>query len=359
MILYKIAIAPLDWGLGHVVRCIPIINLLQKNGYQIHLLGKGLSGEYLQKAFPHLPYTHFPGYEINYPLNGNFTAWALFNGPKFLRSIGKENQFIERFALKHNIDCIISDNRYGAFIRKKPSVFITHQLSPILPANLRFAKAPTLALFRYWYSFFSEIWVPDFPDKHSLCSTLATMKGVSPLFIGQKSSFTPQHVPQEKNSLLCILSGPEPQRSLLEEKLEEAAVHLHHLKVSIVRGTTKEKKHKRDKITYYDMLLPHQLANLVAKHQHLLSRSGYSSLMDWIAAQRTAILIPTPGQTEQQFLGEQLHKNNQWPLILQQHLSPNSLAAALHSKPIPFTLPNTNFDQIIEMSLSKLIKKAP
>jgi UDP:flavonoid glycosyltransferase YjiC (YdhE family) len=72
-----ILIAPLNWGLGHATRCIPIIKALQENNYIPIIASDGIALELLQKEFPYVQTLKLPSYKIEYAKNGKNFKWKL------------------------------------------------------------------------------------------------------------------------------------------------------------------------------------------------------------------------------------------------------------------------------------------
>ncbi|NNE55748.1 MAG: glycosyl transferase family 28, partial [Flavobacteriales bacterium] len=127
-----ILVSPLDWGLGHATRCIPIIHALLAEGAQVHIAASGSSLVLLKETFTELPTHEIPGYAIQYR-----TAFAnldiIFQLPRIRRAIQAEHRWLQRFLDQHAIDGIISDNRYGLWHENIANVIISHQLSPRTP----------------------------------------------------------------------------------------------------------------------------------------------------------------------------------------------------------------------------------
>lgn len=318
----NIFLAFMDWGLGHAARCVPIVELLQKQGANVIIGGEGRSLALMKATFPDLQVYELPAYNIRYSASNFQIPILLGQVPRLLKIFQEENKYVSQIIEKEQIDLIISDNRYGIWSKNIPSIYITHQLAPLAP----FRKIVFLLQQRF-LKHFDEIWIPDIEGENNLSGSLSHLypvgKNVS--FIGFLSRFShtffhPAHSPTY--ALTAILSGPEPQRSLLEEKII-AQAHLHpHLSFQIIQGKT-EKKHtfKEKNVLFHSYMTDNELLEAFQNTDIVLSRSGYSSLMDYaVLGLPKIVLVPTPGQTEQEYIGEILNKKKIAMLIAQKKL---------------------------------------
>jgi len=302
----RILIAALDWGLGHASRCIPIINHLLSKDLELILASDGRSLHLLRAEFPNLKCIELPAYQVDYSSN-NMVWNILKQGPKILNAVRREQKFLDGLLVKEKITHIISDNRYGIYNKSLPSAFICHQLFPITPI-----QGLSNAVHERMLSKFSEIWVPDFQGEKNLSGKLSHGKTkLRPKFIGPLSRFVKQ-ISENKNDLLIVLSGPEPQRSILEDKIKEALKN-EKRKIVLVQGIT----NVENKISYDGPFEIHHFMNaeklniVMNVSALVICRAGYSSIMDLAKVQKKAILIPTPGQTEQIYLAKQLSEKKQ------------------------------------------------
>ncbi len=314
----SVLVAPLDWGLGHATRCIPVIKELIKQGAGVVIAAVGNQKRLLEAEFPQLEFLEIPGYEIRYK-RGFFLKWSLiFRIPGILRQIRLENRWLEKTLQNRKVDAVISDNRYGLFHKGHFCVFITHQLyiqSGSKPSGA-FGKWIDGRLLKWNYkliSKFSCCWVPDQELGPSLAGVLshpARMPVVPAKYVGILSRFRCLELPPVKNSLLILLSGPEPQRTQFENILfrELAGVHPETIVVRGLPDTDMPVRFLGDGIKIYNHLRSEELNKLIIQSEYILARSGYSTIMDLIKLKRTAILVPTPGQTEQEYLGSYLHE---------------------------------------------------
>jgi hypothetical protein len=309
----KLLVAPLDWGLGHATRCVPVIRDLLKSNCEVWLAGEGAQEKLLREEFSSLPFLPLKGYRIKYGKSG-LTGNILLQIPSILRSIKEENNWLEEQVNKYRFEAVISDNRYGLYHENIFSVFMTHQLC--IKSSL--GKWSEKILQQWNYKFinrFNECWVPDEEGENNLAGDLShpkTFPGIAVKYISalsRFSSFSPLGDGGIKDHLLIILSGPEPQRTILENKVVDQIVNYPGT-TTIVRGLPGERNiiPSTNTIHFYNHLSSEELNAEAMKAEFIISRSGYSTIMDIAALQKKSILIPTPGQTEQEYLGNYLVK---------------------------------------------------
>ena len=315
----KLLVAPLDWGLGHATRCVPVIRDLLNSHCEVWLAGERAQEKLLREEFPSLPFLPLKGYRIKYGKSG-LTGKILLQVPSILRSIKEENKWLKEQATNYGFEAVVSDNRYGLYHEKIFSVFITHQL--FIKSSL--GKWSEKILQQWNYKFinrFNECWIPDEQGENNLAGELShpvklpliPTKYIGPLsrFARQPAdSFADQKIINEiKDHLLIILSGPEPQRTILENKVVDEIAN-YPATATIVRGLPGEKDiiPSTNTIHFYNHLSSEELNSEAMKAEFIISRSGYSTIMDIAALQKKSILIPTPGQTEQEYLANHLMK---------------------------------------------------
>ncbi|HUC81310.1 MAG TPA: glycosyltransferase [Flavisolibacter sp.] len=309
----KILVAPLDWGLGHATRCVPIIRELLAQNCQVLLAGEGKVKALLQQEFPQLPFVELPGYRIQYASSGwGLAAKIVAQIPKILSAIKKENAWLEKLVQEEGIDAVISDNRYGLYSEKIPSVFITHQLR--IKAPVKFAEDFLQGLNYQYIDKFQECWVPDAEGKNNLGGTLShptETPSVPTHYIGVLSRFDATQESSSEENLLVLLSGPEPQRSLLETQLLEELKD-YTKPVVLVRGMpgSNEELNVKENVTVFAHLPASELEAKIKAAPFVIARCGYSTVMDLAVLKKKSILIPTPGQTEQEYLAKHLMEKN-------------------------------------------------
>lgn len=305
----KILIAPLEWGLGHATRCMPLIDALLKEGAEVHIGGDGDSFKLLKEAYPFLPAHDLPAYEIEYP-SGNSGAWkTLFKAPAIIRNIQREHTEVEKLVGELQLDAIISDNRYGAWSQQIPCIFMCHQVRVLPPKPFRWGAGAILRWHKHFIHKFSALWIPDFEEAPGLGGILSHgfTFNIPIHYVGTLSRF--KDLPAENkmgNEIVAVLSGPEPQRTILEAHLIAQLKTLDR-PCTLVRGVvSKEDEFTDGKVRIISYLHKEALLNLISSTEVVICRSGYSTVMDLCTLKKKAIFIPTPGQTEQEYLAQNL-----------------------------------------------------
>ena len=300
----KILVTPLDWGLGHATRCIPIIQELLNRGCTVLIAGSGDSLLLLKNEFPQLTFFTLSAYSPVYSRTQSMIWKMASQIPKFAGVIRKEHQQIETLIEDHEIDFLISDNRYGCWSSKIPSVFITHQLNILMPKSLKWAEPLIRLINRRLIGKFSACWIPDYADrKYSLSGKLSehddAFKRVS--YIGPLSRFHHVNNGEHKYDLVCVFSGPEPQRNIFTEKVS-VQLRSSGLRYFIIRGVYSATRSSGE--NEVEFLNSEGLQTVISQASLVLARSGYSTIMDLAVSGKKGILVPTPGQTEQEYLAD-------------------------------------------------------
>jgi UDP:flavonoid glycosyltransferase YjiC (YdhE family) len=299
----NILIAPLNWGLGHATRSIPIIKALEENGYTPIIASDGVALALLKKEFSHLIALELPSYNIEYAKKAADFKWKLIkNTPRTLMAMHAEKKLVEKWIADYNLIGIISDNRLGVHSKKVPSVFITHQLT-VLSGNTTWL---TSKLHQFYIRKFDECWVPDVNESVNLTGQLGHLKSTSLnlKYIGILSRLQKLDLPIVYD-LMVILSGPEPQRTMLEEKLIFELDYFDGT-VVFIKGKVEAEQLVaiKENITYYNFMQTEQLEKTFNESETVVCRSGYTTVMDLVKMEKKALFIPTPGQFEQEFLAK-------------------------------------------------------
>lgn len=313
----KILVAPLNWGLGHATRCIPIIEALENNGYTPIIASDGVALQMLQKEFPHLQSLELPSYHIEYAKNGAFFKWKMIkNSPKMIEAILQEKKTIRQWIDEYDIAGIISDNRLGVYSKKIPSVFITHQLN-VLTGNTTWISSK---VHQHIIKKFNQCWIPDVETKPNLSGKLGHLENPEEniKYIGPLSRLHRKPT-DKKYDLMVILSGPEPQRGMLEAQLTQEMGQFKG-KVVFIKGKIEpeQKIEQADNVTYYNFMNTEELENTFNESEIVLCRSGYTTIMDLAQLGKKAFFIPTPGQYEQEYLAKKLKKEGLVPFARQE-----------------------------------------
>lgn len=306
----NVLVAPLDWGLGHTTRCIPIIQELISTGVNVMLAGNHVQKALLNKEFPHCKFLSLDGYNVSYSARRkNFVFKILQQTPSMLKTIRVENKWLDRIVDEQQIDAVISDNRFGLHSNKVPCVFITHQL--LIKNDLGGIAEKTLQQFNYeQINHFSECWIPDFANLPNLAGELShpqKMPSIPCEFIGMLTRIKKITVPKIKGHVLLMLSGPEPQRTIFE-KILFAQLEYFTGTATVVRGIPADNNLPSliNGVAVFNHLPAEHLNREICRAEYVVCRSGYSSVMDIAALDIKPILIPTPGQTEQEYLAKYL-----------------------------------------------------
>ncbi len=303
----KILVCVMNWGLGHATRCIPIIIELQKNGFDPLLASDGPALLLLRKEFPKLKSFELPSYNITYTESPKMLKWKLFlQTPHILKTIKAEKKIIRKLVKDENIHGIISDNRFGARSKNVRSVYLTHQLN-VLSGNLTYFSSK---IHQHYIRKFDECWVPDSLGKKNLSGILGHLKNnkLNVKYLGAISRFEKKSVPY-KYDYLVLLSGPEPQRSLLQNILFKA-FRKTTKKLFFIRGVVNDEEFTclNPNVTIRNYLFGKELEEVINSSRMVISRSGYTTLLDLAKLEKRAFFIPTPGQYEQEYLAERLKK---------------------------------------------------
>ena len=303
--------AVLDWGLGHATRSIPLIQRIQSEGHQVIVAANGASLQLLKNRLHNVEFVEKPGKTIRYAKSFN-TLKIAQQAPSFLASVGDEKVWTHHFVSDHPVDLIISDNCYGVLDPRVPSILITHQLNLPVPSILGGAAKK---LIRKLTSGFTSIWVPD---SNGMLSGVLSQPDPSgrAIMVGALSQFE-MTVEKGDSILVGMVSGPEPHRSILQEGLQKLFL-ADGRKATIIAGRPSGGSESIENLTILYDSSPEEIAALITGAEVIICRAGYSSLMDLVALKKRAILIPTPGQLEQEFLADHWQEKFGFE-ILEQH----------------------------------------
>lgn len=334
----KVLVCPLDWGIGHATRCVPVIRKFMESGDEVVIAADGRPYEFLKKEFPGCRIVRFRGAQITYSKRGKAVIKILGLTPLLLLSYYLERKDLKKLIRDEDPEVVVSDNRYGLWTKDRFCIFITHQLRVIPPASLKFlSKRFNRVIFRQVEKF-DECWIPDFEMHHGLAGQLShpDILPANTHYIGTLSRFSAtdgqRDLPLSPDyDILVALSGPEPQRTILEEMVFQQLQNS-GLTGIIVRGLTEitEEFDLTDRIKVFSHLETARMKDYLLRSHMIICRSGYSSLMDLVTLGKNAILIPTPGQTEQEYL-----------------------ARYLMEKKIYFSMPQDRFDLLYALEMTR------
>ena len=351
----RVLVAPLDWGLGHATRCVPIIERLLAEGHEVVIAADGYPLRFLRREFPHLDWVKFEGLKVEYADGQSQVGAMLRQLPRFLRDIWREHKRLKEIVRMYDIDMVVSDNRFGLWCRGVYSVYMTHQLMVKMPRGLEWMEWAVWRFHRWFIKHYDECWVPDIEGEGNLSGDLSHKYPLleNTKFIGVLSRFSREKVEwedvrveaealglQQRYDVVAVLSGPEPHRSNLEQEITDCRLQItddsqqstvnsqqtitpseqssrppktggqykivnSQQSLLIVQGLPEDDlrlAEHRDGVDYIPHLPTRLLQWYMQEAEEIVCRSGYSSIMDLHTIGRKAHLIPTPGQTEQEYL---------------------------------------------------------
>ncbi|MDR3654031.1 MAG: hypothetical protein P4L34_13810 [Paludibacter sp.] len=305
----KILICPLNWGLGHATRCVPIIRKLRSEGHEVVVLADGFPLELLRQEFPTLHFIDYPSYSVYYAKGKSQVGAMLFNLPTIISGIIREHYWLRDLLQSEHFDQVISDNRFGMWSNQVHSVYITHQLMVKMPENLKFLELIVHNIHKAFINRYDDCWIPDRKENGGLSGDLAHKYPLprNAKFIGTLSRFRgmANTQPNTDYEVVAVISGVEPQRTIFEENLILKYKNRSQ-KTLIICGQpqTKKKETQIGNVTLISHLSDFEMAAFFIGSKKIICRSGYSGIMDLEALNclHKAELIPTPGQTEQEYL---------------------------------------------------------
>lgn len=302
----------MDWGLGHATRSVPVIRaLMEKN--EVILASAGRSADFLRDYFPYLVVLEKPAYAISYSPKLPLVAGLLIRLPGIFQTIKDEKKWVEKQELMKTIDLVLSDNCYGFYSQKAFSIIITHQMMLKTPFGFEWAQGFVHRKIKDWIDVFDECWIPDFADNTDNLSGDLSHRyppGANVKFIGSLSRFSGKMLPHSEKDvdMVYLISGPEPSRTqFFNDCLKEAISKKY--KAAIVSGLPGPAVETHiASVSIYNHLPDDRLVSLLSRAVKIKCRSGYSTIMDLNELGLSADFIPTPGQTEQEYLAKYLQK---------------------------------------------------
>jgi len=305
----KILICPLNWGLGHATRCVPVVRQLLADGHEPVLVSDGYPLEFLRQEFPTLRFIEYPSYPVFYAAGKSQVGAMIISFPNILKGILNEHTWLRNLLQTEQFDQVISDNRFGMWNKQVHSIYITHQLMVKMPFYLKFLEPLVHRIHKAFINRYDECWIPDVEGKIGLSGDLSH-KYPLPLhaaFIGPLSRFREMEntQPDARFKVVAVISGVEPQRTIFEKSLIDRFKNADYSTL-IVAGLPQSEKivEQINSITLISHLHDQELASVLLGATKIISRSGYSTIMDLKALNclYKAEFIPTPGQTEQEYL---------------------------------------------------------
>ncbi len=303
----RILVCPLDWGLGHATRCIPVIHSLLKRHAEVFIASSDGALELLKQEFPHVTFFELPPYRPAYQSTGLLSMAMLAQLPKFKKVISDEHTVLEELVRNHSIDLVISDNRYGCWSATVRSVFITHQVNLLMPKGFSWMSSLINYFLHRYIKKFSEVWVPDQDGEFTF--PFAAKKMINQKYIGWLSRFKKNSSMGQTYEVIALVSGPEPQRSAFQKLLTGQLILSGKASLLVTGQPGKMLRSRNGNLEIVNHLPAEELSKAIQASEVIICRSGYSTVMDLIALGRRAIFVPTPQQPEQEFLADFLEKN--------------------------------------------------
>ncbi|MDR2581250.1 MAG: hypothetical protein LBC85_09700 [Fibromonadaceae bacterium] len=321
----KIIVSPLDWGLGHATRCVAIIKAWLAKGADVEIASAACHKDFFSQEFPNLLWHEAPAYDIRYPAHGILMPlWALRQLPHLKKVMKEENKWLANLVERRKPEQIISDNRFGFFNPKVKSTYITHQLRIAFPKPFIIFEKLGENWHRSIMRNFDEILVPDYPEFPGLAGKLShpsytdkKIKYIGPISRLHSIPLLGEQPKAERASsktidILALLSGPEPQRSVFEQEAVKRLL-VTPGEHCLVRGLPGESEVPNLPFPVFNHLSAEDLREKILASRTVLCRSGYSTVMDLHLLKANAIFVPTPGQTEQEYLAELAASQNFLP----------------------------------------------
>jgi len=320
----KIIYGICSWGLGHATRSLPVIRKLINEKHELTIISNGRSLELLKKELgKEIKYIDIPDYPMLLSKNSRqFMAKSLIYWPKFIGGIHKGFSQLKQILEKEKYDRIISDARYDIYSRKIPSFFISHQMRIMNPLRIKMLENGSEIFNLFFFKRFCGVIVPDFKDDNisgDLSHNLKKIDENKLHFVGVLSDFK-QKITKKDIDYFISISGPEPQRTMFEETLLSQVESLNG-KIVITLGKTENlDKFENEKIETYSFLSKEKREEYLNKSKLVISRSGYSTILDLSVIGTKALMCPTPGQIEQEYLSEYHNKKKTFYSVNQENI---------------------------------------
>lgn len=345
----QILVAPLNWGIGHASRCISIINWLLVSNFKPIIASDGEALLLLQKEFPEQEFIELPAFNITYQKYGKHLKLKLLRQlPHIVKTLKAERKITKSIIKNYNIDGIISDSRFGIYSKSIPSVIITHQLN-VLSGRTSFISSKINKL---QLKNFNEIWVPDFKHTPNLSGKLGHLSENSQLNIKYLGPLSRLNKTEKKTKydLMILLSGPEPQRTILENKLIKELQDYKGI-ILLIKGKVeaKQTKSQTGHFTIYNYMTSEALENAINSSKIIISRSGYTTVMDLAKLGKSAFFIPTPGQFEQEYLAKRFNKLQLVPCCSQEQFNLNELKKIKNFKGLDMKYKTPNLEVLFRL----------
>lgn len=358
----KVLVAPLDWGLGHATRCVPIIREYLRLGAQVELAVVKSNAGLLRRIFPNLRQHLAPSYNIVYPKHGyNMGLWLLKNGVHLNRVIRYEHHYAEKMVERNHFDILISDNRFGFYSAKAKSIYVTHQRRIAFPPMLSAFESTGVLWHASVMRHFDEVWVPDLPEEPGFAGRMSHVRlAPRPIkFVGALSRFTKNlQEPQRKlYGFVAVVSGVEPARSRFENILKDVFSKMDG-RHAIIMGCPSQgvKSWSEGNIDFFTHQEDDAFAQTIDSAEWVVSRGGYTTVMDMAVLGAKCIFVPTPGQYEQVVLARSLSVSGKALSIQERDLNRESLMDLVKNA-AEVKLPESRKNDLLKTAVLQSLRK--
>jgi uncharacterized protein (TIGR00661 family) len=314
-----------SWGLGHATRSLPIMRKLIQENNDLTIISHGRSLELLKNELgEEITYVNIPDYPILLSDNTRqFIAKSSIYWPLFLHRIQSGLRKLTKILEKNGYDTIISDARYDVYSKKVPSFFISHQMRIMNPLRIQIFETGSEFFNLFFFKRCRGVIVPDFKEDNLSGELSHELKKIDENrlhYVGVLSDFKKLDKKRDIDYLLSI-TGPEPQRTKFEKVLFSQLDQLKG-KIVVTLGKTDNIDLLENKqANVYSYLTRKKREEVLNRSKLVISRSGYSTILDLSVLNSHALLIPTPGQIEQEYLAQYHMKKNTFYAVNQESLS--------------------------------------
>jgi len=321
----KIIYGVCSWGLGHATRSLPVIRKLIEENNELTIISNDRSLELLKKELGNnLEYYDIPDYPMLLSENSRqFMAKSFVYWPMFIKRMESGLQKLKKILEKRKCDKIISDGRYDIYSRKIPSFFISHQIRIMNPLRIKMFERGSEIFNLFFFKRFAAVLVPDYKEDDlsgDLSHNLHRIDENKLYYVGILSDFKKKKTNKNIDYLIS-LSGPEPQRTLLENKLLSQIDNLSGEIVVTLGKIEKQDNFNKKNIQTYSFLTKGERIDFLNRTKLVISRSGYSTIMDLAVIGIKALMVPTPGQVEQEYLGQYHNKKGTFYSVSQNEIN--------------------------------------
>lgn len=321
----KVFYAVLNMGLGHATRSLPIIKEFIDRNWQLLIGSNGRSLEFLKRELPTTKFIVTPDYQISYSRSNFLIPKLIPQISRIFQKIKEEKRLCDKIVAGFSPDLIISDHCYGMHHSNIRNYFLSHQIYFAIPQPFQFLS-PLVSRFNHsFHRKYDKVIIPDLYENGNglLSGKLSNTPSIEGkyYYAGILSSIRKQ-VPNEKVHLLVSISGPEPQRTIFEEIILKQIDKIIGKKIIVLGKSEKDKIIiDEDDLKVYTHLPRCDMEKLLNQAELIITRPGYSTLMELAELGKIALLVPTPGQTEQQYLANRMKEKGWFYFVDQKRLN--------------------------------------